>query len=70
VAGELNRFVHNDNVGQRRVDPGGTPVLLTEPVDLAQGNGADAFRHEFDNDPDYRGGAFGDSPAKVCAPEG
>jgi hypothetical protein len=25
---------------------------------------------EFDNDPDYRGGALGDSPAKVWPPEG
>ncbi|GAA1721111.1 hypothetical protein GCM10009745_82680 [Kribbella yunnanensis] len=39
--------------------PGGTG-------DLAQGNWVD----EFDNDPAYRGGVLGDSPAKVWQPEG
>ncbi|GAA2805302.1 hypothetical protein GCM10010522_23690 [Kribbella solani] len=50
---------------------------LVRSAQLALGNGArdsvlpaaGRLGNEFDNDPDYRGGAFGDSPAKVCAPE-
>jgi hypothetical protein len=50
---------------------------MTEPrsfwwnsFELAQGNRTGRFLDEFDNDPDYRGGALGDSPAKVWPPEG
>jgi hypothetical protein len=66
MAGGLNRLVSFDNGGQDR----GTQVPVVEPMwapgDLAEGNRMD----EFDNDPDNGGGALGDSPAKVCAPEG
>jgi len=51
-------------VRPRNRGPSGGTVPISG--DLAQGNWVD----EFDNDPDYRGGALGDSPAKVWPPEG
>ena len=56
-----------DNVGQGSTEPGS---FWRNLFALAQGNGVGRFRDEFDNDPDYRGGALGDSPAKVWQPEG
>jgi hypothetical protein len=56
--------------GRQRPTTADKPRTGQRPADLALGNGIGGFPGEFDNDPDYRGGAFGDSPAKVWPPEG